>query len=780
MLISEIILDKDKQNIFLKTEEGDFILTFDKPTYFEIVLYIAQEQIKGKKKVLIDPDPENKSEENKSKGLEKILTKIKREIEDSLRPKQDGGVESLGTFLQYWRTRFRLSYEADITQRERGRKTKIKSPRHGYVSLSYADTKDLLNWETPEDKKLGDKICKELFRFGTPKNYWLGDFSETIIKIVPEEINLPDTKDIIIPRIESILGKGKFQEPNFFRSYGPQWIDFENGFVAERKETDEIIEEFKKKDIIVIKGNPSSGKSVILRHIGFKLANQSKKVYVIELKKTLPEKKEVLKLQQGYVFIDDAHLNLDYIDDIVQNLSNVKILISTRDIEERFGPICPLKITEYIKDAIGIECNNIADRIVQIFSEKRKEIPEIIRLQLTKNNLWILAWELESYEESNRIDMDAICNKVKNYVRKDLKSFGVTEAENIFLFLSVFYRWEYPIRREFIEEFADKKDIEKLIELNEINKYEENGFEYLTLHHSESAGVFLRAYIQFMGFGSKAKEKLGENWFEGLFYQYIRRFPREVIAVIYLLIDHRHLKLIEKLLKECFDAIKDGFDAEDDIRGIGICTFCIMEIIKESKFEVELDKLLDFEKLINKIEVSKDIEGIGWCIWGTALWNKEIMKRSISIAKDKIDSSDDIEEISGCIWLIAEVNEKEAQKLLDKIDFENLKNKINSEKDITKIYFCILYITQVSKVFGEKLIKSLDIQILKEKIDADEDIEQIDWFMNEISSASKKVALEFIRLLSFDKKEKLIFRVYHQKVHDPLYTLLKLYHIPKN
>jgi hypothetical protein len=80
------------------------------------------------------------------------------------------------------------------------------------------------------------------------------------------------------------LRKGETFEGDFFKKE-PEWIDFEEGFVIERKEVDEIIRKLKKDNIQLVLGEPASRKSVVLKNIGFKLAKENKDVYVAELKR---------------------------------------------------------------------------------------------------------------------------------------------------------------------------------------------------------------------------------------------------------------------------------------------------------------------------------------------------------------------------------------------------------------------------------------------------------------------------------------------------------------
>ncbi len=329
-----------------------------------------------------------------------------------------------------------------------------------------------------------------------------------------------------IPKIENVLGKEKYTEPQFFRSYGIQWIDFEKGYVRHRKEVGEIIKRFEKEDIVAIKGKPASGKSIVLRSVGYELAKKRKEVYVIELKGAKPMIEEVMKLRDCYLLIDDVHLDPSYVDNLIRNLSNVKILLSSREMDYRFGPTTKPQLLEYFENAIEIEAVDVADGIIEIFEEKNEKVPKEVKEKLTKNNLWILAWQLKVYEKTKKMDEETIHEEVMRYIKRDLGG----NAENILLPLAIAYQYEIPLRKEFVEELSGNGDIKRLLDMNEIRLESENGYDYLALHHSETAKIFLFAYEKSRGFGSKVKKKIGD--YENLFHIYIKEYSEESINVI--------------------------------------------------------------------------------------------------------------------------------------------------------------------------------------------------------------------------------------------------------
>ncbi|MCK4733017.1 MAG: DUF4062 domain-containing protein, partial [Methanophagales archaeon] len=150
-----------------------------------------------------------------------------------------------------------------------------------------------------------------------------------------------------IPTIQSALRKGETREGNFFEKE-PEWIDFEEGFVVERREVAEIIKKLENDNIQLVLGEPASGKSVILKNIGFKLANENKDVYVVELKKhsgdevkryfdDIPE----IKDEKAVFIVDDAHLLPAECERLVREFKNrklkTKFIIGSRPTREIRG-----------------------------------------------------------------------------------------------------------------------------------------------------------------------------------------------------------------------------------------------------------------------------------------------------------------------------------------------------------------------------------------------------------------------------------------------------------
>ena len=320
--------------------------------------------------------------------------------------------------------------------------------------------------------------------------------SEIMIKFeqLREEISV--ITSVKLAKIDDILEKDSCKDPEFFRNAGPNWIDFEKGFVYERSEVNKIIKELKNKDIVVIKGSPASGKSVILRNIGYKLTNEGADVYYIDLGKFLENQVgEISKISQGYIIVDNVHLNINFIEHLLVTKPKAKVIMASRDVdvEKINGP--DYKFTEFLRKAILIEGEKSARGIVHLYEQKMGEMPLRTRQKLTYNNLWILAWELMAYSEYKSIEHEKVLEKVRKYIER-VKNFyvpnNIKNPEDVLLPLSIFYKYEIPVRKPFITEFADEDTIDKLLTLNEISMFSLNTKDYLTLHHSEIAEIYLK------------------------------------------------------------------------------------------------------------------------------------------------------------------------------------------------------------------------------------------------------------------------------------------------
>jgi hypothetical protein len=529
---------------------------------------------------------------------------------------------------------------------------------------------------------------------------------EEIKELIRSLIEIQIGGEINIPTIQSVLRKEETTEGDFFKKE-PEWIDFEEGFVVERKEVNEIIKKLEYDNIQLVLGEPASGKSVILKNIGFKLANENKDVYIVELKKhskdevkryfeDIPE----IKDEKAVFIVDDAHLLSTECERLVRDFKNrklkAKLIIGSRPTREIRGEH-PKEASEFeYVSKIDIRAEDVTEGMVRRFLKRKYDFSdERIKtvsknLEKGKKDLWHLSWALKAYNpEKDSVEEEEICEKIRDSIRKIKVGKDETggdvflNAEDIFLPLSVFYRFEIPIERDFLEEQLEIEvdKINKLIGLSEIIEREGIGRNrMLSLIHSSIAELYFGAYQAYPSLGRETRKN-----FQGdisdmeyieycLFRQYMKSKPTNSFDVVIYL-------------------ERDWYD--------------------EKGGRTLLERMIEDEKIENLI-------------------------------KESTGKEEDIEKIGSTMRAIAMVNKGIALKLANHIDIDFLASKIEKEEDIEKIGVCIGEIVVASEEVGLKLVNCIGIDALSLKIGKEKDIEKIGWYMNGIALGSEEAGLELV------------------------------------
>ena len=519
--------------------------------------------------------------------------------------------------------------------------------------------------------------------------------------------------------IQSVLRKGETLEGDFFKKE-PEWIDFEEGFVVERKEVNDIIKKLENDNIQLVLGEPASGKSVILKNIGFQLANENKDVYIVELKKhsreevnryfeDIPE----IKDEKAVFIVDDAHLLLADCERLARDFKNgnlkAKLIIGSRPTREIRGEHPKeASVFEYLSKT-DIYAEDVTEEMIKRFLKRKygfsnERIKTVSKnLEKYKKDLWFLAWALKAYNpEKDSVEEEEIYEKIKESIRnvragKDT----VINAEDVFLPLSVFYRFEIPVEQDFLEEQLEIEEdtINKLVELSEIIETEEAGRNrMLSLNHSSIAELYFETSQVYPSLGKRSKKKILDQREKDLeyclFYKYmISTDPRNAIDVV-IYLKWRSETLLKKLIEDerVKKSISEGIEKDENIEKIWWCLHIIALINKEAALKM-------FDAFSNRIEKEEDIEDIGIGVWLIARESKEMALKLVNIILPKIKKEGDIVKVGKCVRDIAHGSEEGALKLVSTIS-----SKIEKEKDIIKIIFCMNNITRGSNKVALKLV----------------------------------------------------------------------------
>ena len=648
----------------------------------------------------------------------------------------------------------------------------------------------------------------------TFKSFENSDQLKDLVKTRLRDLWNKERWKVNIPTIKSTLRKEETTEGDFFKKE-PEWIDFEEGFVVERKEVDEIIRNLEKDNIQLVLGEPASGKSTILKNIGFKLAKEDKDVYIVEFKKhsgdevkryfdDIPE----INDEKAVFIVDDAHLLPTKCERLVREFKNrklkTKLIIGSRETREIPGehPKEALEF-EYLSK-IGIHAEDVTEEMIKSFLKKEyhfsdERIKTVSKnLEKYKKDLWHLSWALKAYNpEKDSVEGEEIYQKIRDSIRNISVGEGKPRinAEDIFLPLSIFYRFEIPVERRIIEEQigVEENIIKQLIDLFEIIETEGIGKRRtLSLKHSSIADLYFKTYQSYPDLGEKVKKIFqgdGGDMEYRMFYQYINSAPANSLDVLIHLkgdwLDAKQGKtLLEKLIecKEIEKSIENGIEKEEDIEKIGHCMVDIAVVSKD--VGLKLADRIDIGILASKIEKEVDIWNIASCVNYFAFASKEAGLKlanriDINVLASKIEKEEDIGNIEPCMRDIIEVSEEVALKLVDAVSsiIEKEEDFRDGLSNIERIGLCVHQIVKASEKVGLKLIDTasirlekeedigkigrrmmiiaeiggevgltnrINIDILASKIEKEEDIGKIGPCMSEIIEVSEEVALTLV------------------------------------
>lgn len=464
-------------------------------------------------------------------------------------------------------------------------------------------------------------------------------------------------------------------------------------------------------------GPPGSGKSVILNCIGYKLYNEGESVFILPFKEKVPDW-DMQKLEkicsflnetQSYLFIDDIHLDSSNISEHIYNKLNKRTLFARRtpeiDIIESKDRINKLEKEFINSKPIKIEKTQV-EEIINIFERIKKQsnpnfyIPENAKANLIKrykNNLRLLALQLVAHKDDESIKrLKPIKRGIKNYIKEDLKIPG---AENVLLPIALLYQFEIPIRKPFITELLGNDYNSKIIELCkkvEIVEFSdiEKGRDYLRMHHSEDAKVYVQAFDSYEDFGDKVKAKIQEvmansselKWYEKFYLYYLKKFPKEgwiVLPRISRYLESRIVThpLFKKIMLNIFREVENLnweiyeyflYEAVDGAR----------EIVRTMPRNIFKRKITSFKNPFDIAIFLGILEDIKYKHF------KEIKKVKPEVFAYKIKNTDELEAINYLISILIRI-EYNCSNLFNIIEPKAFEEKIKSSKNLYNIGYLI-------------------------------------------------------------------------------------------
>jgi hypothetical protein len=470
-----------------------------------------------------------------------------------------------------------------------------------------------------------------------------------------------------IPKIDTVLRKGECKKkklhPKFFRTVGPFWIDFERGYVFRRDEIDEIIGKLKKDPLQVVEGQPASGKSVLIKHIGHDLQRAGFQVFYLDCKYELEENlkvyfEEALEGDSAKILliIDNYHLHIDLCENFLQRYRNfhmrkTKLLIASRPVTGH-DKRRDLEIEHLSKSEIST--GNIAQNIVCTYLKEGLRLPDdrieeySLIFREYEGDLWYLSWALKTFNPGEGgIDVQKIYEEVHRSIRE------IEHAAEVFFPLAILNRFEIPVEKRFLtqEEYGlniEEDKIDHLVHLNEIVQTQVRGsrkWTALSLYHSSLAALIYETYLNTEL--AEVLPEVPENYEKSLLLQY----------------------LIHSDLMYYVDTVSIHFE---DFFG---------EIIRENLSDERLKKKI-VESIQYVISSDKPLEEIELYLYGfMPLWQKDFV-RDLKLDQfvRRIQDSGDIDRIAS---LFGTIQGPFLKVLLTHMDLHALTSEIKEDIFVT-------------------------------------------------------------------------------------------------
>ena len=304
-------------------------------------------------------------------------------------------------------------------------------------------------------------------------------------------------------RLEQFLRQDSEQdfEPRAFRPLGPSWWDFEHHRVYRRVEVHELLERLRARTdggVYAIRGTMAAGKTVMACHVGFDWIRKAPVFYVNGGDAAFgqvggPETAQSVQLlaetfsPEGNALplfiVDDLHRDWRCSTALIQSLTRLSrprahVLLVTRPYPESEAPTEHERTQDPLQQAdsvleLGPEAFDKAGPQIAQFLWHQKtdtDLPEGEAQhlsQVAQRSLWLLAWLVEGYQGTGRIDRGLAWKEAQRHLAR-LPQHGFRAAHRVpeaLLAVGALSRFEVAVDADFLtEQLADASEIEDTLD----------------------------------------------------------------------------------------------------------------------------------------------------------------------------------------------------------------------------------------------------------------------------------------------------------------------------
>ena len=313
---------------------------------------------------------------------------------------------------------------------------------------------------------------------------------------------------IVLPKARKVLD-AEWGEPEFFRDGDPKFVDFRNERIFPRPELLTIEAKLAKGRFLHLEGPPSCGKTVLAFNIAYKHLQERTEVLYFSRPSSLPKAfleflatpaaARWLDRPSVLIVVDDVHLDVPLCSRLFSfihnNFDNCRLLYVSRSLQMEYDwgdEGWQYSFTDYMPN-LEIRSDAVVEPLANFFSMKKFAtlMPPAVRTAILTEcgpDLLILGRYLREWNGLPNVHLPAIRSKVFDTVRCDLELLRTKtpDAIKILLVIGVFYRFEVPVERRFLEAecgYLVDPLIKSYRELKEHN-------DFVMLHHSSLAKLY--------------------------------------------------------------------------------------------------------------------------------------------------------------------------------------------------------------------------------------------------------------------------------------------------
>lgn len=493
-----------------------------------------------------------------------------------------------------------------------------------------------------------------------------------------------------IGKASDVLKRSNDLESHSFFLPPPAWTDFEEDFAVTHPLLETISEAIgdRRTGLLVIEGDPASGKSFLLNNLAYEqLKDRSvlqrllgRNYYSLRLKRKPVEglRDDFDRLpSNSVVFVDDVHLNYSELIDIADDFkSDLLLVFSTRPIQNYAGD--QRVFLENLSDiTYEIDADMVADRLIEKYLDYRGFSSDEIddakdALERYSPDLWSLSAAVETYGETGEASEETVYDRIFD-MKLDMKD-GIDRVRYL-VPIACLYRFEIPVSRSFLTSRLDlsRDKLSKLVAAGQVFELQDGRY---ALHHSSVADLILeavdgRGYHRIPAQIQDLEGPEGRPWEDGIVELYVWEEPRQSVGTLANL--SKTLADGQALAAELITRVEPGVLAEGidpeftDVEELGY--FFSLFLRRGLRPDPRLtDRLREYVQEMD----DESVQALGWTTDVFARLDMDEADLFADRLSDRLETADP-ELIANVINIISYADEALAARIAEGIDPESIR-----------------------------------------------------------------------------------------------------------